>query len=263
MAITYRQVMLSIEDAYQLMLEDERQLKLYRIFAVLSRNGYYVVYQTDLKAQLRETTDQILKRPLDDEHTLSNKKCHVQSNNDTYKVATSMRPLSLDHLRRLNRVERKLISELPTSKSELPRSLLYCVKNSTIPVPTHSKLKPLFDGETKPLLSLGSIPTLDCLFTIMKEAGPKSIADCGEDNVYSKIDFEVFTSRQMFVQCKPMFAVVVVNEDDPFPSRSLKSDVPIYYALVSSSLEYNFFNLQHLMIDDEYPTLWRQHLQKL
>lgn len=288
LAIYYHDVPLSIEDGYGILLKNKNEAKLYQVFSTLSKSGYYVQRKDNTDTEKSDTTK---SEPINSNKHLIEDGSHdtakkLKSNDDSnnserkdnvnYKVMTSIRPLSANHLRNFSNIDQKTKSYLHLN-NEAPKSILYCLRDSAVPVEMNKRLKHLYEKELRPLLDLSAIQTSGQLFTQLQLAGPKNSSPRQSDELNDKkmsVDFEVFPPKTSFNASRrdqPLFRVVtIINENDPLPPvsvlRSLQSRLstatkfsPLLFALISDSLEFNFYALESLSIGNEYPTLWEKY----
>lgn len=277
--IKYRGVDLSLEDATNLLLEDEKQLVPYRIFSILSRCGYYVHQLDDDKAEVTEpmVIDAVAEDDIsqhkrshesvedggDDVEDVDQKK--IDAKPQQYPVVTNIRPLRVEHLRNLTRVDHQLIAN---SECKQQASFLYTVRQADQFVPVHRRLQPLYGGNVKPLLPLGSTITIDKLCQLVQSVGPMD-RKCSTKNTITTplvLHFSIFYSIQQFKQCpaSPLYYVTIVNSDESLPSleqielHDQHHRSPVLFALVSRTFIYNFYTFKQLMLDDQLPDLWRR-----
>lgn len=274
LSITYENIPLSIEDGFQLMLNSKRDQKLYRVFSTLSKNGYLVKFLEKVKHgenQLEISGKHQLENSLDTELTNSKKFKHNNDSLLNYKVMTSVRPLLIGNLRKLSRTDKRLLKKCCQSEDCSDKSIIYCLRDSVHPVPVNQNLQTIFSGDIKPLIPLSDIYSTDNLFSLMRNYGPKdstSHSTIMNSNSLS-IDFEVYRSKSFSTLSKslPLFCISIVNETDELPSTSqlnhlrniVIKNCPLLFAVVSDSLEFNFYGLENVTIDDELPSLWEKY----
>ena len=300
LAIRYHDVPLSIEDGYSILLSDKNEAKLYQVFSTLSKSGYFVKKQDKTEKEKNNST--AFSEPMnfnkhlmdDDSHNTAKKlKADEESNqsgqrkdNVNYKAVTSVRPLAVYHLRNFSKIDQKMQTCFQLD-GEAPKSVLYCIRNSAVPVEMNRRLKHLHDDDhLRPLVELSAVHTSEHLFAQLQQAGPKSSSSSStvpDEHLVShdkelSVDFEVFppkTSLKSSRRDLPLFRVVtIVNENDPLPpvsvmrrlqrhhhhqsAATIKSS-PLLFALITDSLEFNFYALESLPIHNEYPTLWEKY----
>lgn len=290
LAIHYHDVPLSIEDGYGILLKDKNEAKLYRVFSTLSKSGYYVKRKDSADTEIIETTK---NEPMNSKKHLIEDGSHdttkrLKPDNDSsnskktenvnYKVVTSIRPLSANHLVNFSNIDQKMKSYFHLN-NDAPKSILYCVRDSAVPVEMNRRLKHLYEKELRPLIDMSVIQTSKQFFAQLQLAGPKSSTLCPQqsdehNDQELSIDFEVFPPKTSFKSSKrnlPLFRVVtIINENDPLPPvcvmRRLQNRqstatkfCPLLFALISDSLEFNFYALESLSIGNEYPTLWEKY----
>lgn len=283
LAITYHEIPLSIEDAYRLLLPDKRHFKLYRVFSILSKSGYCLkrcpARLSACSPKSEELVQMEAKHLIDEEGPGSsnedqiNKKQkldHHESKTLNYKAVTSIRTLSFRHLRKFSRLDEKLRSCFKPDE-ESPKSILYCVRDSVVPVEVNKRLQHLYTEDLRPLVDFSAIHSSEQLYERMQSAGPKCNQDINlleelPDELNLSVDFEVFPPRTNQTSvCDLLFTVVIVSENDPLPSiaaiKTLRAQctAPIFFALISDSLEFNFYGLETFAIDNEYPKLWEKY----
>lgn len=291
LAIHYQDVSLSIEDGYGILLRDKNEAKLYQVFSTLSKSGYYVKRKDNSET---EKSDRTKSKPMNSNkhliedgsiyETTKKLKSDDDSNNSkkndnmNYKVVTSIRPLSVNHLVNFSKIDQKMKSFFHLN-NEAPKSVLYCVRDSAVPVEMNRRLKHLYEKGVRPLVDMSAVQTSSQLFAHLQLAGPKNSNICPRqsDELNDKefsIDFEVFPPKTSFkssIRDLPLFRVVtIINENDPLPPvpvmRRLQSRQatatklsPLLFALISDSLEFNFYALENLPIGNEYPKLWEKY----
>ena len=279
--IMFEESPLSIEDSYKLLLQNQVDCKLYRIFSLLSKSGYHVKYckiGTTYKNKDLEILKFNTKHEIEDKNSNiyeSNKKSKLktvdlkQSKCINYKVVTSIRPLTLKHLRNLSKTDKKLWPYFMSESNQL-KSILYCVKESIIPVEMNKNLLPLHGQNLKPLIDFSSIYDTEQLFNAIQRAGPKSnynqLDNAPGYDLELLVDFEGYPPKTNSTTFMPLFRVIVVNVNDSFPSFSAikrfqtNASCPLFFALVSDSLEFNFYGFENFEINDEYPNLWENNV---
>ncbi|KAH9506362.1 tRNA splicing endonuclease 54 [Dermatophagoides farinae] len=286
LAIYYQNILLSIEDAYELLLQDNRDVKLYKIFSTLSRIGFFVVQQIVSKPEnseienKKEPKSQGIKRSMiDDDQEIESKKIITSNNgnsstsNDNFAIITSIQPLQMENISKLNKMDKELIQHFKSkddlddesSSSSSTSSYLYCVKKAARPAQLSQLIRPLYSEKHKPLIPLGSIFDTDSLFRSIQQYAPICF-DNHDSKSMLNIDFNIYQSQANKKQNhKPLFSVIVVDEDQPPPSieeignfRALNiRNGPILFALLAQ-FTFNFYSFETFIAQNKYPRLWEQ-----
>ena len=278
--ISHHDIPLSIEEGYKLLLDDKHSYQLYRVFSTLSKSGYHVkiceAKQTVDSSPEKSVVQSNCKHLLEDVDELqyeSKKKQKLdtinEKKNDNYKVVTSIRTLTMGHLRKLTKMDHNLRMCFKQDKNQPSKTILYNVRDSAVPIEMNKRLKHLHGDGLRPLIDFSAIHNTGQLFERMKQAGPKCSYDSLQNDSFGDpnltINFEVYRPKTNSTSGEPIFRVAIVNEDDPLPSlikiRTLQANhsAPLVFALVSDSLEFNFYCLESLTINDEYPILWEKY----
>ncbi|UXI16081.1 Ubiquitin conjugation factor E4 B [Sarcoptes scabiei] len=265
--LKYKEISLSIEDCYHLLLHNFRDHQLYRIFSVLSRAGYHVKQLNNEYDLAKEGKG--FKRKLHNlEKEDSENESEVTDNNsiDTsniFKVITSVKPFKIESIEKLNQIDKKLIQNY--QESELPESssLLYSIKQSSRPVEVSPIFQGLRTGSIEPILPLGSILTTEELFETIQSKSSKCLSWTSEAiNTALQIDFAVYSHHK---DRQALFMVMLFDESESFPPiRDIStiietiSPIPLYLVFVSKSMNFNFYHFDHLKSNDRFPRLWER-----
>ncbi|OTF77316.1 hypothetical protein BLA29_013066, partial [Euroglyphus maynei] len=146
---------------------------------------------------------------------------------------------------------------------------LYCVKKASRPANLSQLVRPLYSEKHKPLIPLGSIFDTENLFQSIQQHGPICFDNVGSNYSGSmlNIDFAIYHSQtNKKQQHKPLFSVIVVDEDQPTPSieelghflqLNTAQNGPILFAVLAQ-FTFNFYNFETLFANNKYPRLWEQ-----
>ncbi|XP_027204402.2 tRNA splicing endonuclease subunit 54 [Dermatophagoides pteronyssinus] len=288
LAIYYLDILLSIEDAYELLLHDNREVKLYKIFSTLSRIGFYVQQIVSKPLEIpkidieKEQQSKSIKRTVmddndNDQNQIDSKKINTSNNensNDNYAIITSIQPLKMENIPKLNKMDKELIQHFKSkdgSDEELSpstNSYLYCVKKAARPANLSQLVRPLYSQKHKPLIPLGSILDTESLFQSIQQQAPLCFDNLGSKCPVSmlNIDFNIYQSQANKKQNhKPLFSVIVVDENQPTPSieeiyhfrELIIQNGPILFAVLAQ-FTFNFYSFETLMAKNKFPRLWEQ-----
>ena len=251
---------LTIQDAYRTFLNTKCEQQSYTVFAQLSRLGYYVHTVTQQQQRFNNEIIEKVKQNCNKKIKTSKENELLTVRDNQNPIITNVRPLTINHMRKLNRFDRKLFSNSNSRPQEYSESIIYNVQqssNSEIP----EEFPPFNNCDVKPLLSLGETPTCEELFSKLQASGPKEYSKSENLIENSKINFNVYKNRKASKDGEILFNVIICEPHDRIPTFENiphdSADVPLLYCMINDQMECGFFKLSSVKLEDKIPILWR------
>jgi len=266
--INYHNIPLSLEDAYNLLLQTRQEMEEYRIFSYLSRLGFrlklHQLSSSTCSTHLKDSSQFEFTSKECNISDYSSQALNVQTSSDliTYSLQNDMfldpqfdKPKDWKEFKGIRRKENQTENKFKATVVDAN-----CVLSSSHPLPNQS----LINDNLKPIIDQTKLINIEQLYTQLKATSCKSSRDLISCDERLNISFDVYLpSKSITPTALPDFYLIICKEKFPFPflkhfiqlDEEAQERVSLIFAVVSET-EFNFFWIKPFNCWDEIPNLW-------